>query len=205
MPNRPTLILTLCFAGLMVVGGCQNKYKDIPAYTPSTQPLTTTGLADAEGIQAVNAVVKPPIGWELEPAKEQDGSVHYVWKSPTGKTAYGVIYFGMPLPVPTWMVYPNIIQKMKEHEGEANVINGPLKDDNLPGMRFTVDTGDYRMRTNLITKGFSGWMVYAGSLRNGDEVPAELELAEKSRDQTKVGTSEAVADPVISPSVSRSE
>jgi hypothetical protein len=200
MLHRPSPILLITLISLLA--GCQNKYANIPVYRPATQPLTNTGLADPQGIEAVKAVVKPPAGWQLDPVKETDGSVHYAWKSPTGKTAFGVIYFGMPLPVPTWMVYPNILEKMKEHEGEANVVTGPLKDDNLPGMRFTVDTGDYRMRTNLITKGFSGWMVYAGTLRGDAEIPAELELAEKSREKTRVGTYELAADE-IGPKVTR--
>jgi hypothetical protein len=212
MPNRRRrlLILGLALIGpLGVATGCQNKYANIPVYQPSTQPLTNTGLADSQGIEAIKAVVKPPVGWHLDPVKESDGSLNYTWKSPTGKTAFGVIHFGMPFPVPTWVVYPNVIQKMKEHEGEANVITGPLKDENLPGMRFTVDTGDYRMRSNLITKGFSGWIVYAGTLRNDEEVPAELELAEKSREKTRVGTHERPADEngpkVTRPTASASE
>jgi hypothetical protein len=50
-----------------------------------------------------------------------------------------------------------------------------------------VECGDYRMRTNLICKGFHGWAVYAGSLRKEAEVPVELELAERARDKTQVG------------------
>jgi hypothetical protein len=207
MRFQHTIFCGVCLTAFIGLGaGCQNKYQDIPVYQPATQPLTNTGLADAQGVEAVHAVVKPPVGWQLEPVKETDGSVHYTWKSPTGNTAFGVIHFGMPLPVPTWVVYPNIIQKMKEHEGEANVIEGPLKDESLPGMRFTVESGDYRMRTNLITKGFRGWMIYAGTMRDRTEDPAELELAEKSRDKTQVGTAQVAEQAkVISPGVLASE
>ena len=83
---------------------------------------------------------------------------------------------------------------MKESEGEANVIDQPMQDDALPGIRFTVDCGDYRMRTNFICKGFGGWAVYVGTLRDRPEIPAEIELAERAREKTKIGIPAATAN-----------
>jgi hypothetical protein len=168
--------------------GCQSKYSSIPTYQPATQPLSATGLSPAKPMENVEAIVVPPVGWETEDAKADEDHVHLSWKSPSGKTNYGVIYFSLPLPLPArWIIDP-YLAAMKKSEGEANVIAGPVEDKSLPGLRFTVECGDYRMRTNLICKGFHGWAVYAGTLRTQPEIPAELELAERARDKTQVGT-----------------
>jgi hypothetical protein len=74
-------------------------------------------------------------------------------------------------------------------------------------VRFTAEGGDYRMRINLICKGFRGWAVYAGTLRKEAEVPAELRLAEVARDRTKVGVPSAMGEstPALKPTASTSE
>ena len=167
--------------------GCQSKYSDIKEYQPATQPLADTGLSEPKPVPAVDALTHPPVGWTAEELKTSKDHAHQVWLSPSGKTAYGIIHFGLPLPVPaTWILDP-FLQEMKKSEGEATLIGSPLKDDALPGVRFTVEGGEYKMRINLICKGFRAWAVYAGTRRADEEVPAELEIAERAREKTKVG------------------
>jgi hypothetical protein len=43
------------------------------------------------------------------------------------------------------------------------------------------------VRTNLFVDGFTGWAVYAGTLRAFPINQAELELAERAREDTVVG------------------
>ena len=200
------LIFSACCLTLLAGAGvgCQSKYSSIPTYQPATQPLSATGLSAGKPIENVEAVVVPPVGWETEDAKADEDHVHLSWKSPSGKTNYGVIYFSLPLSLSArWIIDP-YLAAMKKSEGEANVIAGPVEDKSLPGLRFTVECGDYRMRTNLICKGFHGWAVYAGTLRKEAEIPSELELAERARDKTQVGaTSQASA--VTRPAVSTAQ
>lgn len=199
----------LLFAlGLVTATGCGRNYDDIPTYTPSTQPLVETGLAERVAVEAVDALAAPPAGWKIEPQKGSDKHAHQVWLSPTGRTAYGIIHFGLPLPMPaTWILGP-WLEEMKKSEGEATLIGTPLKDEQLPGVRFVVEGGEYKMRVNLICKGFKGWAVYAGTLRKEPEEPAELELAERAREKTVVapGSPSSEARPTFSsPTASTSE
>lgn len=205
-PGIPVLCLTLLIGGAV---GCQSKYGNIATYQPATQPLAVkpAEIEEPEPLPDVDALVTPPAGWAADPIKSSEQHKHQVWKSPTGKTAYGIIHFSLPLPVPaTWVLDP-FLNEMKKSEGEANLIGAPLRDDALPGVRFTVEGGDYRMRINLICKGFRGWAVYAGTLRKDPEEPAELHLAEVARDRTKVGVPSATghATPALKPTASTSE
>ena len=56
-------------------------------------------LATPEFDPMVQARVAPPVGWKLDPYKTSSSHKHAVWLSPSGRTAYGVIYFSLPLPV----------------------------------------------------------------------------------------------------------
>src|SRR5687768_7363445 len=134
---------------LAVAGGCQSKYADLPVYTRlASHPLVGDGLEPAQPVQAVDALCYPPSGWAIEPLKTSEDHAHQVWLSPTGKTAYGVIHFGLPLPVPAQWVLDPFLREMKKSEGEAILIGQPMRDDDLPGVRFTVEGGLYKMRVN---------------------------------------------------------
>lgn len=187
--------LCQCVILLLFVAGCQsNKYSDLPQYHPATQPLVTTGLSEPTPFPPADAVVDPPVGWVADKLKQEDQYAHQVWKSPTGSTCYGIIHFGLPLPLPASLVLPRYLAAMKESEGQADIQGQAEKDEALPGIRFTVDCGDYRMRTNFICKGFGGWAVYVGTLRDRPEIPAEIELAERAREKTKIGIPAATAN-----------
>lgn len=170
-------------------GGC-SKYSDLAEYQQPEQALSGTGLEGPQAVTPVHAIAVPPAGWKMEPLKSDDEHTHQVWLSPTGKTAYGIIHFDVPLWAfwvpPSAMIDP-FVDAMKKSEGDATLIGKPLKDENLPGVRFVVEGGYYKMRINMIKKTPDGWVVYAGTLRGQPEVPTELELAERARDKTQVG------------------
>jgi hypothetical protein len=181
------LTLSAACLSLAWLSGCCSP--NIPLQPPTTQSLSAIGLSDPYPIPQVDAVVAPPAGWRADSIIAESDNTHQVFVSPTGDTAYGIIHFKMPLPVPASWTYPSFLSNMKERAGEATVIVPAQKDDTLPGLRFTVDSGDYRMRINLICKGLRGWSVYAGSLRARPENVREIELAERARDATVTGLS----------------
>jgi len=161
--------------------------------TPLCRHPTTSAiiLAIASGLtppvtdEVLKATVAPPIGWKADPLKSSDRHRHQVWLSPTGDTAYGVIYFDLPLPVGVDLALWGFLKEMKQTEGEANLL---LKhnDDTLPGLRFVAEGGRYTIRCKLQVDGFHGWIVYAGTLRNRPINQTELKTAELARDQTRV-------------------
>ncbi len=150
----------------------------------ANQPVAA-GICAPTRDAVLQAMVSPPVGWKPDPIKITDKSRHRVWLSPTGDTAFGVIYFDLPLPVGCNLALSGFIREMRKTEGEAKLIS-QKNDDDLPGIRFVAEGGLYTIRCNLTTSGFHGWAVYAGTLRMRGVNPPELALAEKAREQTRV-------------------
>lgn len=176
-------------------GGCQSRGArqasvELPAdrLDPALPGPMLGALSPAEPNADVEATVTPPAGWRAEPLKSSGKHNHQVWISPSGDTAYGVIRFKMPLPVgPDLALRLGILPEMRRTEGEARLISSQ-RDPDLPGLRFVAEGGLYRLRSNLITRGWRGWVIYAGTLRAKEIVPNELALAELAREHTAVGT-----------------
>jgi len=191
------------FAIAAVVAGCHSgasSYDDA-ATTAGARLAATSGavsdeasavsdddFSDPFAVSELEAVVIPPAGWEPDPIKRSRNHAHQAWLSPSHRTAYGVIRINLPLPfIGPDTVLPRFIEQMRESEGEARLISR-RNDSRLPGIRFVAEGGEYRLRANLVTRGFRAWAVYAGTLRGEDEVPEELKLAEVSRESTRIGT-----------------
>jgi hypothetical protein len=153
--------------------------------------VSDTELSDPVGSSELESVVVPPTGWRPDPLKRSRNHAHQAWISPSGSTAYGVIRINLPLPfVGPDTVLPRFLNQMRQTEGEARLISR-RGDRDLPGIRFVAEGGQYRLRANLVTRGFRAWTVYAGTLRGRPEVADELNLAEAAREQTRIGTTRA--------------
>lgn len=173
------LMLVTVLAALV---GCQSS---APQMIAATGP-STLGLSNPQLVDSVQAMCTPPLGWKPDPLKHSARHDHQVWLSPSGHTAYGVIHFSIPLPVSADFVLPFFLAEMKKSEGEATLLSKE-KDPTLPGVRFVAEGGLYKMRGNLIVHGWEGWAIYAGTLRKEEVNPAELDLAQRARDHTRVG------------------
>jgi hypothetical protein len=130
--------------------------------------------------------VVPPASWQPARLKATAKHKHQVWLSPSGDTAYGVIRFELPLPLPVELVILGFISEMKRDQGEAKLLYS-APDKALPGLRFACEGGRYRLRGNMLVKGAGGWVVYAGTLRAREENQPELTIAELAREQTRTG------------------
>lgn len=151
------------------------------------------GLTPPRRNTDVHATVVPPVGWRKDPLKKSGQHTHQVWVSPTGRTAYGVINFHHMLMflASDQRLLDETLKAMEQSEGEA-VLLEQHKDRGLNngagGVRFVAEGGLYKLRANLLRAGSRGWIVYAGTLRDQPVEPAELELAERAREQTQVGS-----------------
>ncbi|MCC7350484.1 MAG: hypothetical protein IT446_07935 [Phycisphaerales bacterium] len=182
-PNPGRLLIALMLAAALA--GCQSPTRRTIAATGPSM----VGLSSPREVDPVEAICTPPLGWKPEPLKHSGRHDHQVWLSPSGHTAYGVIHFSLPLPVNADFVLPFFLREMKKSEGEAILLSKEA-DAALPGVRFVAEGGLYKMRSNLIVRGWQGWAIYAGTLRKEAINPSELELAERARDNTRIGTAQ---------------
>jgi hypothetical protein len=153
----------------------------------SSQPADV-GLAPYISIPEVEALCAPPAGWQAEPLRIGARSSHQSWLSPSRRTAYGVIRFVIPLPVGPDTVLPFFLKEMAKLEGSAILLD-KYTGGGLPGLQLLTESDQYRTYSTLTTRGFRGWVIYAGTLRNEETNSEELELAQRARLATEVGIS----------------
>jgi hypothetical protein len=182
MTFHPLLSLLVLLIMVALTGCAAHKASTARAF-PATLPA---GLSKRIVVPSVQAACAPPIGWSMEPLKQTKRHAHQIWLSPTESTAYGVIRFSLPLPVGPDTVLHFFLREMRASEGEARLIS-KRRDSELKGLRFVAEGGKYVVRANLTTRGFRGWAVYAGTVRDRDILPNELLLAELARENTETG------------------
>ena len=145
-----------------------------PYRIASAQPASAQmpGMTRLALFAPAKALVEVPVGWTADPLKSNSRHVHETWLSPSHNTAYGVILMYLP-----WPAGPDLMSKQW--------------DDKLPGYRFVAEGGIYKIRVNLIVRGNAAWAVYAGTRLDHPVAKNELEVAERARDDTRVGYIEA--------------
>jgi hypothetical protein len=183
------IVLTILSLAFVCVG-CASTRSSSSAHTDDPTPAETVvfreQLSEPTVDAELDARVVPPLGWQREPFKQSDRHNHSVWVSPTGGAAYGVIHFTMPLPVGEDLALRGFLAEMKRSEGEATLLSKNRDGDRI---RFVAEGGKYRIRGILLTRGFGGWAVYAGTLRSASPAVDELALAVQARENTALGLS----------------
>jgi hypothetical protein len=169
---------------LIAIAGCGPTKPAVPT-SQSISQAVTSGLQSPTIDDKLKAIVVPPVGWKPEPVKFSDKHRHQIWISPSGNTAYGVIYFSLPFPVGSSFALDGFIRQMRNTEGTANLLSR-TDDDKLPGIRFVADGAFYTVHGNLTADGFHAWVVYAAKVRAKPVNAAELKTAEFAREQTRV-------------------
>ncbi len=152
-----------------------------------THATTRPGAVEAAAIlPGLRAAPTPPANWKPDPLKKTDQSEHQVWISPTGQTAFGVIFFRMPFPVGHELALKyGFLREMQKNTGQAEVSEKSW-DAKLNGIRFVAEGGLYKIRVNFLVRGMTGWAIYAGTLRGAPINFAELAEAEAAREATEI-------------------
>ena len=170
-----------------VAAGCASAPSSSPRVADPPRAQTAAWNRDLNPPTAapeVDAFVVPPVGWHADPPKVSSRHNHQVWVSPHGGTAYGVIRFTLPLPVGEDLALHGFLAEMKKSEGEATLLSRNRDGQRL---RFVAEGGKYRVRGILLTRGFHGWAVYAGTLRSLPVAVDDLALAVQARENTALG------------------
>ena len=191
MGRRRRFVLLFGVWGTLATAGCSPR-PQTPGLAGSAGPIGTSELASTVATAfdpELELHVAPPQGWTLDPVKRTSQHIHKTWISPTGHTAYGVIRFRLPIPVSDDLALWGFLREMRRTEGEAVLLEKtpgfPLA-DGLKVLSFTAEGGRYRVRTLLVTRGFRGWCVYAGTLREQPVQEHELDTALRHRNALRL-------------------
>jgi len=173
------IIFTVC------VSGCAHRSISHPrAASSSPTTLPTTSISDdTMAADTFGLTPQPPSGWKPKPIERDDSSTRQVWVSPTRATAYGIVRFGLPLPVGPGLALPGFIAETGHQQGTTRLISSEAHAAS-GGVQFVADMPLYRMRGILWTHGFTGWVVYASTERAAPVNDQELVAALHARDAT---------------------
>src|SRR5689334_22369708 len=128
--SAPSMILA-CLSFVLMCGGgggCSSSTRDSSSAARMASSVQAADLASLQ-LQpptywaAVQSEVTPPVGWRPDPLKISSDHTHQVWLSPTGRTAYGVILFHLPLPVGHEVALRGFMAQMRRTEGQAQLIS----------------------------------------------------------------------------------
>lgn len=124
----------------------------------------------------------------MEPLKVAERSRHRVWISPSGSTAYGVIFVRLPLPVGSDLALMGFMMEMKKTEGEGKLLD--KRRDPSGALRYIAENPQHTIFARLITDGWLCWIAYAGTLTGKSVNVGELLLASRAREATIIGLPE---------------
>lgn len=190
MRRTPFLILGGLIGHSLFLGCIAQPISSARVETYSSTTPTTQALSPPRFLSSVQATVAPPEAWIEQPLKKSSRHTHQTWISPNNTAAYGVIHFRLPFPVGTEPVLWFFLNEMKRQQGAADLLSKQW-DPKLRGVRFVASGGLYTIRTNLVVHAWEGWLVYAGTLREGPLDEKSLALAERAREHTVLGQEEA--------------
>jgi hypothetical protein len=145
------------------------------------------GLGQTESREDLHVTARAPEGWTTEPIKTTATTIHQIWISPTGRTAFGVIYARLPLPVGAELALWGFMREMKKSQGEAELLD-KNRDEHLDGLRFSARGRFYSIEAVLYAHGWDCWVSYAGRYSDKEADEGELALARLARERVMMGS-----------------
>jgi hypothetical protein len=133
-----------------------------------------SGLKPAEAVEAVRVQASPPASWVLHGIERHALYNHQQWKSPTARTAVGVIYARLPLPISAdTLLWLGRQQYAKQSADGKDLGNWT---DSVGRRWFEAETNKYHCRGYAIASGLDAWIVYMGYKTDLAPEPADISL-----------------------------
>ncbi len=181
--QRSPFVHLVVFLVPVLLSACVSQQTPVAA---TTQPVAETrGLSPTQADFDVQALVSPPAGWKADPLKTTDRSLHRVWISPTGSTAFGVIFVRLPLPVGSELALMGFMMEMKKTDSQSKLIEKHR--DESGALRYVAENGQHTIFAKLVTDGWLCWVGYAGTLTGKPVDVEELLLAARAREALIIG------------------
>lgn len=172
LPAGPAWLSILLIA---LAAGCQSGPQVSRTRLIEHQALIDfSGLGEPEVAEAVKVQVSVPQTWSVHDIERKPMFTHQQWKSPTARTAVGMIYARLPLPVSGDTILW-IATKQFAKRGEAGKEIGRW-DDAVGRKWFEAETKKYHARGYVIVNGLDAWIAYSGFRTDVPPEPGEITL-----------------------------
>lgn len=204
-------ILRASFAGLSALAfiavGCSNKPEAFPrrrhsivvANAADDITVPATQRSDLLAFNTFSIYGNPPAGWRKKANTADPRAEHIVWTSPSGNTAFGVIFFHLPWPIGHDLTFRyGVLPEARRREGTAEVLDKHW-DPEIEGLRFTIRTPRYTAETKMFVRGTRGWAAYSGFQTTRPVNQEELDQAIHAREDVEFGE-EIEPKPATNPS-----
>lgn len=177
MPLHCARFSLACPAALLVLGGvgCSSGPPVESHRLIQHQALVDfSGLKAPEVAEAVRVQASTPASWSLHAVERRALYTHQQWKSASAKTAVGVIYARLPLPLgPDTLLWLGRQQYAKQGSDGRQIANWT---DALGRRWFEAETDKYHTRGYAIVTGLDAWIVYMGYRIDTSPEPADISL-----------------------------
>jgi len=177
IPLRATglSIFVLCLS----LTGCQyGASVSSAALVEHRSQVDPTGLRPLETVDLVKASCAWPADWLTMPSQRSTFYTHQQWRSPTKRTATGVAYIRMPLPLTSktvaWFATREYAKRAKDGRIVAQWRDGFGRE------WFEAENDKFRIRGFIIVRNFEAWVSYSGYRRHEDRDEAEVALGERA-------------------------
>lgn len=177
-PNIVHLMVPL-LAGMGLLSGCQ-----IGSNVPKAKLAEYRGKLDGAGLSSPMTVetmkisAALPSGWLPMAMQKSALFIHQQWRSPSRRTAVGVTYIRMPIPLSTKMLAWFARKEATKRLTNARILRQWT--DSLGREWFEAEDARYHMTGYAMTNGFDAWINYSGYRVREPQEPGQIELAVKS-------------------------
>jgi hypothetical protein len=174
-------LLTLGLIIFPFLSGCQ--VANVPSaakLVEHRENIDDAGLREPVASEPVKVNISSPSGWQLLGTQKAALYTHQQWRSPSKRTAVGVTYVKMPLPLSTKTLVWFAMNEAGKKANDGKIIR--QWNDSLGREWFEAENNKYHMTGYVMTRGFDAWINYCGYRVQEEKVPAEIELGTKSLD-----------------------
>lgn len=161
------------------LSGCQTAgFPTRAQFIEQRQAVLNMELAAAAVVEPLKASLCAPADWKPLPLQKTALYTHQQWRSASRRTAVGITYIRMPLPLGTKTLVWFAMNEAGKRSNDGKIIR--QWNDSMGREWFEAENAKYHTTGYVITRGFDAWINYCGYRVTEPRDPEEIELGERA-------------------------